>query len=251
MSDALYPAEVRGLTYTVLKRPLFDTQLQASPGGWEVREPQVRNPVWRWQLIYDYLKDLPADLAPGLTDTDLRTLMGFFLQRRGQHDSFLFTDPDDYQVGPALNPDLTPNLNAVLPRLQDEADNWYSPVQRILGGFAEDVTDLSPTSDLANIAVYAAGALQTTGMTLMPADADHRGLWIAWDDEPAGPVTAEFEFYFRVAFESDEEDFEKFIGCLTPEIWDPAQYQPGIWTLGGQNGRQGGGSLALIRTWDL
>lgn len=251
MSDELYPSAVRGLTYTVEKRPLFDTRIKSSTGKTEIREAEVLNPEWRWQLTYNYLYDNPDNIAAGLVDTDLKTLMGFFLSRLGQFDSFLFHDPDDYQVGPALNDDLTPNLLAKLPLLQDEDGNWYSPVQRILGGFAEDVTDLDPDSTLGSIAVYAAGVLQTSGMTLNPPDKDHKGLWIAWDSEPDGPITAEFDFYFRTAFETDATDFEKFIGCLTPKIWDPAEYEPGLWTVGGNNGKQGSGAIALIRTWNI
>lgn len=249
MPDPIYPAGVRGLTYPVTKSPVFDTMLQQSPGHIEVRERQVDNPAWRWELIYDYLKDDPNDIAPGLTDTDLRTLLGFVLQRRGKSATFLYSDPDDRTVGPALNPDTTPNILASLPLLQDSLGNWYSPIRRLIGGFSEDITDLDPDSTLGSIAVYANGVLQSSGMTMNPPDKTHTGLWISWASMPTAPITAAFDFYFRVRFDSDATSFEKFTGALTPQVWDTDQYLPGLWTAGGNKGQRGGSNIVLVRDW--
>ena len=291
MSGDLFPSSVRGLTFTVLKRPEFSTLIQSSPNLYDLRLPQSKNPRWHWSLVYDYLKDY--DIQSSLTYTDLRTMAGFFLSHNGQADDFLFSDPDDNSVGPAL---LTtawqarhlykvgdsildpafhwqrvttaglsgfttptwndaggtttdgavvwtdqglysaagfPNTLAQLALDNDGAGNYYSPIQRDFGGFFEDITDLN-----GSIAVYANGVLQTEGADytvegpgLALPGKSYAGLYLAWASAPTLPVTATFNFYFRVRFESDEQDFEKFLNQL--------------WTIGG-HGARGAGEVRLM-----
>jgi hypothetical protein len=45
------------------------------------------------------------------------------------------------------------------------------------------------------------------------------GMYLAWTANPAGPVTAQFNFYFRCRLEDDSMNFEQFASQ--------------IWTLGG------------------
>jgi hypothetical protein len=223
MSNAVYPSTIRGLTFTVVKRPEFSTLIQTSPNRYELRLPQTINPIWHWSLVYDYLKDY--DVQPSLSYTDLQTLMGFFLARAGQGDDFLFSDPDDHHVGPALiGSPPAPNPFTQLQLVSDNAGGWYSPIQRNLGGFYEDITDLD-----GNITVYANGVLQTAGTDytvegpgLAVSGKSFAGLYLRWQAEPEAPITAEFDFYFRVRFEMDAQDFEKFLAHL--------------WTIGGQRG---------------
>src|SRR5690349_4620609 len=100
MSNAVFPAAVRGLTYSVTKGFEFSNIDQSGPNKTSVRIQQTRNPIWHWTLLYDLLKDIPTDLAAGLTYTDLQTMMGFYAARGGTFDDFLFEDPDDNSVGP-------------------------------------------------------------------------------------------------------------------------------------------------------
>jgi len=46
-------------------------------------------------------KGINGNIAVGLTYTDLRTLMGFYMARQGMFDSFLYPDPNDNTVAPA------------------------------------------------------------------------------------------------------------------------------------------------------
>jgi hypothetical protein len=236
VSNAVYPAAVRGLTWTVLKTGEFNTLVQDAPNKYEVRIAQSQNPIWHFALMYDYIYDQAYNIAPGLTYTDLRTLMGFFLARQGQFDDFLFDDPSDDSVGPAMV-DGSPNTQAELQVVTDGAGNWYSPLQRNMGGqFYEDVTDLNTTS--APLTVYANGVLQpdsnytVMGPGLAVPGASFMGLYLKWNAQPATPVTAQFNFYFRVRWESDEQDFEEFM------------YQ--LWTIGGSKSRNGSGQLKLM-----
>lgn len=132
-----------------------------------------------------------------------------------------------------------PNPNAVLQVVTD-GTFFYSPVQRIMGGqFAEDVTDLNTTT--VALQVWANGVLKTGGGTdytllgpgLAIPGASYQGLYLKWvGGSPAQPVTATFKFYFRVRFEMDKQDFEKFLAF--------------IWTIGGPGGKHGSGLIKLI-----
>jgi hypothetical protein len=192
----------------------------------------------------------------------------------------------------------TPNTLAQLALVNDGVGNYYSPLQRNMGGlFAEDVTDLD--TSVQPLVVYAAGSLKASGTDytvggpgLAIPGHSYVGIYIAWNapapawiashpyavndlildyfghiqkcttagtagasvpswnssggtttdgtvtwtDQgynpgPTAPITAQFDYYFRMQFESDTQDFEKWAGQL--------------WTIGGANG-QGGSSLKFM-----
>lgn len=242
MSSEVFPV-LRGLTYTVVKTPVFDTLIQKAPSKQELRIVQSAMPIWRWRMIFDYLYDQSGNIQSGLVYTDLQTLMGFFLSRQGSYDSFLFRDPDDYSVGPALI-SAVPNQAARLPVVTASGVR-YTPIQRPMGGltsawnnanrFFEDITDGG-----SFFHAYANGVAKTSGTDftfggpgLSIPSHSYVGLYMQWTGtpNPTEPVTAEFEFYYRVRFASDEQDFEKFM------------YQ--LWTIGGSQGRGGKGTLEI------
>lgn len=105
MSNDLFPANIKGLTWTVLRTQEFSTIAQKSPSAQAVRIRQYQNPVWKWELIWDYLYGFWAGpnnqqkYGPGYTD--VKVLMGFVAARAGSFDDFLYNEPDDNTVGPA------------------------------------------------------------------------------------------------------------------------------------------------------
>ena len=302
-----------GLTYTTLKSPAFSTLNASSPNGYEVRLPQSTNPIWSWTMIFDFLHDY--FWGSFTTVSELRTLMGFFNAQYGSMASFLYTDPDDNYVGPALVPiALTPNTPlAQLALVTDGAGHWFSPVQRTLDGvYYEDITDLNGA-----IAVYANGSAagvgggqgqyQVAGPGLAIPGYSYMGMYLAWGNAfgsniwqpsisyslgysfidpngyvqkvttaggpsglvepifnsvgtttdgsvvwtsqgynpaPASPITAQFNFYFRVRFDDDSLDFEKFAGAGTTGQ-SVAGQGGGWWTIGGSESVNGKGTLKL------
>src|ERR1700722_13167189 len=105
VSNVVFPSLIKGLTWTVLRTPKFATIVQASPGAQTVRIAQYQNPLWEWSLVWDYLYDAfqtQNNIKAYAPYTDIRTLIGFFLGQRGKFDSFLYSEPSDNYVGPAL-----------------------------------------------------------------------------------------------------------------------------------------------------
>jgi hypothetical protein len=232
MMSAVFPSTVRGLTYSVKKYAEFNTLIQTAANRYEVRIAQTRNPVWHWELEFGYLKDFPGDLVSGLADTDMKALMGFYLARSGQAESFLFTDPSDTPnvggstvctVGPAVR-DSNPSPAAALQVVTDGAGSFYSPLQRLWldGNFYEDITDLNPSNAETSVAVYSDGALVASGGSsghwslegpgLALPGLSFMGLYLDWHGAaPAGVITAEFSYYYRVRFETDNQEFDEFM----------------------------------------
>jgi hypothetical protein len=242
MSNSIYPNAVRGLAWPIMKEHEFATIVQASPAFDETRIIQSVNPVWHWTLIYNYVKNDPNDTisaftfgSPPVAYTDYQFLEGFLLNHQGQYDDFLFNDLSDNTV-----------TNQTMQLIQDSATGiWYTPVQRLFGGqFYEDVTDLH-----GSIALKANGVTKTVGACAFGNDAElvgpglaitgysFSGLVLKWcgggspPTPPAAPITASFQFYFRVRLETDNQDFE--------------QWTPKLWTSGGPKSRNGSGVLKL------
>lgn len=90
MSNAIYPTTVR-FSPKVRKSPEFSTIIQSAASKRETRASLTAYPIWNFSVSYELLRQY------GSYD-ELRTIAGFFLQRRGAFDSFLFTDPSDNSV---------------------------------------------------------------------------------------------------------------------------------------------------------
>lgn len=125
-----------------------------------------------------------------------------------------------------------PNPKAQL-QLVTDGTSWYSPLQINRGGwnFWEDVTDL-----YGALTVYDAG-VPTTNYTLgfgglSFAGFSSAGMYLTFGYTPTGPITATFQYLYRVRFEDDSEDFEKWANQ-----W---------WSVGGPEGNRGKGELKLV-----
>lgn len=88
------PAVIRGLAFDVQKRPNFSNKIVEHTSGEESATSYWENPKWDYTLTFDYLPDFPKAVG----DSDLRMMMGFFLNMRGRFQTWLFRDPDDYIV---------------------------------------------------------------------------------------------------------------------------------------------------------
>ncbi len=219
MSTPVFPV-MPGLIWPIPRSSEFNTISQETPNFMNTRIVLAQNPRWHWELMFDVLRQ-------SATFNEYQQLQGFILQLRGQGLDFLYSDPSDNHVGPALVSGLPNTPNAELSVVSDGLGNWYSPVQRYMGGFLEDITNLDGA-----ITVYDNGALQTqvssapvagqfvlAGPGLALPGSSYLGLYLEWGAAPTGPVTAEFDFYFLCQMESDLQTFDQFLSIM--------------WTIGG------------------
>lgn len=295
MSNLVFPGNVQGVGWTILRTPEFNSIVQESAAKYQVRIAQSQNPIWHFVLIYEFLFGVFIDQA-NMTSyqpvTDIDQMLGWFLARQGRFDDFLFLDKYDNNsacglrggvwqalrsfptssvvidihghaqlataggisganypafstVGGATTdgtitwvdqgffPNGWPNAPVTLPVVQDAAGNYYSPIQRSVGNqFMEDVTDLVS----GTLHVFQAGAPTSAYSLLGPGlavpGASYGGLYLKWSSPPATPVTATFNFYYRMMFEEDTQDFEQWVQTL--------------FTVGGSQAQSGSGKLKMM-----
>ncbi|WP_343316295.1 DUF2460 domain-containing protein [Acinetobacter soli] len=89
MSDVLFP-ELPGLEWDLTKTPMFNTKIMQSVNGRELRASYQAVPKYQISMSFAFLRESKGR-------KELQQLEGFFLERRGSFDSFLFKMPDDNQ----------------------------------------------------------------------------------------------------------------------------------------------------------
>lgn len=99
MSVATFPDVTRlpGLTWSITRTPSWSTLRQQKTSGRENRVALWSNPLWKWQLQYDYLWHNPNGRDED-SKTQLEWLAGFYLSQQGMYGQFLFNDPADNAV---------------------------------------------------------------------------------------------------------------------------------------------------------
>jgi uncharacterized protein (TIGR02217 family) len=195
MSNAIFPT-FRGLTWDVKKTPNFSTFIQQGASGREVRVTKRVNPVWEFEFNYSILDDTFID---GSGYSELRDLMGFFLQRQGAYDSFLYTDPTD---------------NSITNQSLGTGDGSTTQFQMVrnFGGFLETIQNINVITNLkvngvtqnnpANYSINSTGLI--TFVTAPPNLAT---------------ITTTFSYYYRLRFKEDMQDFNEFVSNL----WEAQQ----------------------------
>lgn len=135
MSDVIFTPP-RGLGWSVNITPTFNTEIQQSVAGREVRLQNYQNPIWEFALTFEYLLNDPK-FRDDTNSTPLEQLVGFFLQRGGQFDDFLiklsdFTQRQEDSVysgqpigtgdGVILSFQLVRNIGGFLEQVQNPAN---------------------------------------------------------------------------------------------------------------------------------
>jgi hypothetical protein len=180
-----------GQGWSVHKRPVFATLVAEHVSGREVRDPQWRYPLWEFELTFDGLAS-DAVSYPGLGDGSLQSLMGLFLQCRGQLGVFLYADPTDGVVASQLL------------ATGDGTSTGFTFI-RTLGGYSEPVGYVvgAPT-------VLLNGVRQNSGWSFQ---APNR---LVFSTPPAAgsAIAANFSFAFQCRFLDDSLDFEQIMANL-------------------------------------
>ena len=185
MSNLLFP-KIRGLGWSVVKRPTFSTDVQESLAGREVRIQNFQNPIWEFTLTYEYLLNDPK-FRDESGQTPLETLVGFFLARGGQFDDFLLNESD-------LTQRLEDSVYTGQPIGTGDGTTKSFQLVRNVGGFLEAVQN--PAGQIAAVTVVGSTPkVQNTDYTIT------NGLvtFVA-APAPGALVAADFTMLHRVRF---------------------------------------------------
>lgn len=193
MSNLLFP-RVKGLGWNVVINPTFATEIQQALSSREVRLQNYVNPIWELTISYEYLLNDPRTRDDS-GFTGLETLVGFFMARGGQFDTFLLnlTDltgrPEDsvYSGQPCLNV-TTGNTYT------GDGSTTSFQICRNFGGFLEACQN--PANQMATIYVNGVAKTQGTDYTL-----SNGIVLFAVAPASGAAVTADFVFLYRVRFD--------------------------------------------------
>ncbi|MDB5361144.1 MAG: hypothetical protein JWO51_2441 [Rhodospirillales bacterium] len=183
MSTAVFPT-LPSLAWSSFKRPTFSTRISKRTSGREVRAANYAYPLYAFELTYEVLRAATAY-------QELQQLMGFFLQRQGQFDSFLYLDPTDHLVA----------SQAI--GVGDGVTTTF-PLIRNLGGWVE------PIGAAANMPTVTVGGAISTGWTVA-------GNLLTFGSAPGAGAqirVANLEFYFVCRFLDDVQDYENWSNDL-------------------------------------
>src|SRR5581483_5957070 len=146
MGSALFP-KFLGAAFSITKAPKFNTLIQESTSGKELRIALQAMPRWEITLTYEYLyarqrylapnqvPDASALIDPGnLIANDWAALAGFFAARQGAFDDFLLDDQDEDPVIAGINGLIgTGDGNTSSFQLQRQLGSFNEQVQNING----------------------------------------------------------------------------------------------------------------------
>lgn len=180
MTLAVFPA-LPGLSWNVIKSPEWNTAIQRSVSGKELRVALYSYPTWKFSLSYEVLR--------AGSEQELQVLMGFFNARKGAFEPFLFDDPTD---------------NTVTGQIFGYGDGVQTKFQlsRQITGI-ENIEPVFATNGTPH--VFITGA-ETTAWSVS------NGLVTFSSPPPTGSVlTWTGGFYFRVRFDKDSADFDNFM----------------------------------------
>jgi uncharacterized protein (TIGR02217 family) len=182
-----------GLTWSVHVAPKFNTRVAGHVSGREIRT------AWQQYAIYDFT--LSFDVLNGDAAQEIQTLMGFFLARQGQYDTFLL------DLGAVTQNSADSYVTLGAQGVGDDVSTVF-PLMRTVGEASEPVGYVF-TADLAD--VYVAGVLQDP---MSYSYATPNILTFNTAPMSGSQIIASFRYYFVCRFAADAQDFEEFMANL-------------------------------------
>jgi uncharacterized protein (TIGR02217 family) len=182
MSDIRYPV-LPGATWDLTWSPKFHTKIQSAVTGKEYRASMMANPLYSITIKYEFLRAGARQ--------ELRQLVGFYLARRGAYESFLFKLEEDCSVvGQAVG-------------VGDGLAKSFQLV-RSYGAFSEPVQNIDQVTEVrvnGNLVPPSGYSVSPTGL-------------VTFAVPPVGPITWTGSYLYRVRFEDDEAEFNRFMSNL-------------------------------------
>ena len=198
MAYDVFPV-LRGLSFSWVKRPKLSTSITPAVSGREVRLNYWTNPMWEWDLSYEYLPDSGGGWIT--TTADIKTMMAFYASH-GDFLSFRFADPDDSVV--------TANVIAL-----GNGTKTVFPITRTFGGGGfSTVEPVGYVDNGATFNVYLNGVIQPSGWTLTQTVAYNQTLTFGSAPGSGVAVSVDMTYNYVVRFKDSTLEFEKFMNKL-------------------------------------
>ncbi|MDU7367241.1 MAG: DUF2460 domain-containing protein [Acinetobacter baumannii] len=197
MSDVLFP-ELPGLEWDLTKTPMFNTKIMQSVNGRELRASYQAVPKYQISMSFAFLRESKGR-------NELQQLEGFFLERRGSFDSFLFKMPEDNEfqctfVGDGVQTSfqLYKQINTTqIPLQHTQAEQSEDPLM-----WSENASKPMWSDPESQMWLLQFG-ITTNGLLQMPIP-------LAAGES----ITISGTFYYRCRFADDEQQYTNFMSKL-------------------------------------
>ncbi|MGQ1193685.1 DUF2460 domain-containing protein [Acinetobacter baumannii] len=197
MSDVLFP-ELPGLDWDLTKTPMFNTKIMQSVNGRELRASYQAVPKYQISMSFAFLRESKGR-------KELQQLEGFFLERRGSFDSFLFKMPEDHEFqctfigdGVQTSFQLYKQINTTqIPLQHTQAEQSEDPLM-----WSENASKLMWSDPESQMWLLQFG-ITTNGLLQMPIP-------LAAGES----ITISGTYYYRCRFADDEQQYTNFMSKL-------------------------------------
>lgn len=197
MSDVLFP-ELPGLDWDLTKTPMFNTKIMQSVNGRELRASYQAVPKYQISMSFAFLRESKGR-------KELQQLEGFFLERRGSFDSFLFKMPEDNEfqctfVGDGVQTSfqLYKQINTTqIPLQHTQAEQSEDPLM-----WSENASKPMWSDPESQMWLLQFG-ITTNGLLQMPIP-------LAAGES----ITISGTYYYRCRFADDEQQYTNFMSKL-------------------------------------
>ncbi|WP_407603125.1 DUF2460 domain-containing protein [Acinetobacter pittii] len=197
MSDVLFP-ELPGLEWDLTKTPMFNTKIMQSVNGRELRASYQAVPKYQISMSFAFLRESKGR-------NELQQLEGFFLERRGSFDSFLFKMPEDNEfqctfVGDGVQTSfqLYKQINTTqIPLQHTQAEQSEDPLMWSENASKPMWSDPESQMWLLQFVITNNGLLQLS-IPLLEGES----------------ITVTGTFYYRCRFADDEQQYTNFMSKL-------------------------------------
>lgn len=187
MTTQIFPA-LAGLGFDTPRMPMWSTSKPQSVAGLEAVFSYWSVPRYQWTLQYNFLRADP-------TNQELQQLMGFFNNRKGGAEIFLYQDPVDYTV-------------AAQPLGLGTGSKASFQLIASFGGFSMPI--LAP-QNVSEVTIDGT-PVDPSDYTVSYFDSTTPGV-ITFDTPPSNgaAIAATFTYYFPCRFINDSMNFNLFL----------------------------------------
>lgn len=201
MSNVLFP-ELPGLEWESTKTPIFNTKIMTSINGRELRASFQAVPKYEISLSYAFLRENKGR-------QELQQLEGFFLERRGAFDSFLYKMPDDNAFDCSYVGDGVTTSFQLYKKMYNSQLPLGNTQEQVLGSINPNMWNQTTTKTMwatntAKPMWNNASAQVTTDGKLVLSEPVDDGI----------ELNVQGTFYYRCRFKDDEQQYVNFMHKL-------------------------------------
>ena len=201
MSNVLFP-ELPGLEWDTSITPMFNTKIMTSINGRELRASFQAVPKYEISLSYAFLRENKGR-------KELQQLQGFYLERRGAFDSFLYKMPDDNEFNCTFLGDGTTTSYQLYKQMYDTPLLLGNTEEKVVQAIDPNMWNQTPVKSMWD--ANTTKRMWNTATAQITAD----GKYILSQPIEAGiELNIKGTYYYRCRFKDDTQQYVNFMHKL-------------------------------------